>query len=119
MEYFAHVDTASDKLSTRCFDIVHYEVEARRRSRTELNRAWRARRRELYGARPVGPDKIGVQPPAQILVKTLAAVDIRNWNDRNFELHIESLARRNYYGCHDSLHEIDKQFLATAQGEGA
>jgi hypothetical protein len=89
MEYFAGVDAASDELGARGFDIVYDEVEACRRARAKLYRTWRARRRELHGARPVGPDKIGVEPPAQFLVEALGAINVRNRNDRDFEFHIE------------------------------
>jgi hypothetical protein len=113
MEYLAHVDAARDEPGMRSPDIVYDEVEARRRSRTELNRAWRARRRELYGARPIGPDKIGVEPPAKVLVEALGAIEIRNGNDRNFELRIESCCgARRRYGCHGSLIDVDEQVIA-------
>jgi hypothetical protein len=83
MEHFAHVDTASDEIGARCLDIGHDEVKAacrswlgRRGSRAEVDRARRARRRELYAPKRVTLDEVGVEPPTQVAVEAFGAIDV-------------------------------------------
>src|SRR4029077_3826497 len=56
----------------------------------ELDRAPGARRRELDQAETLGGGAVEVEPPSDPLVKPLRAVDIRNRDDDDLELHVNS-----------------------------
>src|SRR5208282_236722 len=56
----------------------------------ELDRAPGARRRELDQAEIFAGGAVEVEPPSDPLVKLLRAVDIRNGDDEDLELHVNS-----------------------------
>jgi hypothetical protein len=65
-------------------DIGHDEIASlcrarhgRRDSRAEVDRARRAWRHELYDPKLVTPDAVGVEPPTQVAVEALGAIDVR------------------------------------------
>ena len=49
-------------------------------------RAWR---RELDDPKRVTDDEVGVEPPAQVAVEALGAIDVRNRDDDDLELHVD------------------------------
>jgi hypothetical protein len=61
----------------------------RRDSLAEVDRARRARRRELDDPKIVTPGDVGVEPPAQAAVKALGAIDVRNGDDDDLELQVD------------------------------
>ena len=96
MEYFAHVGAAIDEFGARRLDVGHDEKKppcrarrGRRDARAEVDRARRAWRRELHDPKRVADDEVGIEPPAQAAVKALGAIDVRNRNDDDLELHID------------------------------
>ena len=102
MEHFAHLDAASDELGARRLDVGHDEIEpgcrarrGRRDSLAEVDRARRARRRELHAPERVTDDEVGVEPPAQAAVEALGALDVRNRDDDDLELQVD---RRRFRG---------------------
>ncbi len=48
----------------------------------------RAGRRELHAPERVTGDVIPIQPPAEIAVEALGAIDIRDGNDDHLEFHV-------------------------------
>jgi hypothetical protein len=56
-----------------------------------LDRARRASRRELHHPKRVTPDEVGVEPPTQVAVEALGAIDVRNRDDDDLELHVDPL----------------------------
>jgi hypothetical protein len=98
VEHFAHVDTASDEIGARYLDIGHDEIKSACRSWlgrcdscAEVDRARRAWRRELYAPKRITDDEVGVEPPIQVAVKALGALDVRNRDDNHLELHVHRL----------------------------
>src|SRR5271155_2446489 len=77
----------------------------------ELDRAPGARRRELDQAEIFAGGAVEVEPPSDPLVKLLRAVDIRNGDDDDLELHVNSRDARvsccvvipNFIGAHAYL----------------
>jgi hypothetical protein len=63
----------------------------RRDVRAELDRAPRAGWRELNDPETVIEAKIGVEPPTEPLVELFRAVNIRDGDDDNLELHVHNL----------------------------
>jgi len=45
----------------------------------------------------VAHGEVGVQPPTQVAVKALGAIDVRNSNDDDLELHVDPLRSRRLY----------------------
>jgi hypothetical protein len=60
----------------------------------------RSRRRELNHAETIIEGEIGVEPPAQAVVELLGAINIRNRNDNDLELHIEGPHVRRFDCSH-------------------
>src|SRR5262245_15607010 len=54
-----------------------------------MDRARRAGRRQLHDAAAVSARQVGVQPPAQALVKGLRATDVRNGQDDDLEFRVD------------------------------
>ena len=91
----------------------------------EMDRAGGARRRELDQAEIFAGGAVNVEPPSDPLVKRLRAIDIRNGDDDDLELHVNSrdprvsccvvimdfIGAHQYLPCsvgdrrHDSIHE--------------
>ena len=55
----------------------------------EDDRGRRAGRRELDDAEVVAGGEVGVEPPAEILVELLGAIDFRNRDHGDLKLHVE------------------------------
>src|SRR6266481_7176498 len=96
VEQFAHLYTAIDELGARRLDVGHDEIESlcrarhgRRNSLAEDDRASRAWRRELYDPKLVTLSEVGVEPPTQVAVKALGAIDVRDRDDDDLELHVD------------------------------
>src|SRR5262249_46773119 len=89
VKYLAHLDAAQNELGARSFDVVHDKKVGQRRAGAEVDRGRRTWRRELDSPGPVRPDEIGIEPPTQIFVEALGAVDVGNGDDGDFELHID------------------------------
>src|SRR5262245_37339762 len=56
-----------------------------------MNGAWRAGRRELHDTASVPAQEVGVEPPTELPVKELGAIDVRHRNDDDLELHVDRL----------------------------
>lgn len=52
--------------------------------------------RELNGPRAITPDKVRIDPPAQVAVKVLGAIDIGNWDDSDLKLHVDCSRFRDF-----------------------
>ena len=96
MEDLAHVDAAGDQVVAGGVDVVHGEDQAARRaglgrrdSLAEDDRGFRVVRRHLHDAEVVARREVGVEPPAEILVERLRAVDVGNAEHHDFELHVD------------------------------
>ena len=95
VEHLADLGTAGGELVARGLDIGDDQVQAlgragrgRRDVRAELDRARRARRRELDDPEAVIEGEVGVEPPSEPPVELLRAVDIRDGDDDHLELHV-------------------------------
>ena len=100
VEDFAHIDTAADELGARRLDVGDDEKEPARRawrgrrdSLAEVNRGGGAWRRELHAPERVADDEVGVEPPAQVAVKALGAIDVRDGDGGDLELHVDGSRR--------------------------
>ena len=96
MKHLAHLNAAVDELGARCLDVGYDEIKSACRarhgrgdSRAEVDRARRAWRRELYDPKLVTDDEVGVQSPTQAAVKALGAIDVRDRDDDDLELHVD------------------------------
>src|SRR5262249_44688231 len=58
-------------------------------SLAEVNRGRGAWRRELHAPERVANDEVGVEPPAQVAVKALGAIDVRDGDGGDLELHVD------------------------------
>src|SRR5208337_426011 len=58
-------------------------------SRAKVDRARRARWRKLYDPKLVTTGQVGVEPPTQAAIKALGAIDVRNRDDDDLELHVD------------------------------
>src|SRR5215217_1697898 len=111
VEHLAHGDTAIDELGARRLDVGYDEIEfacrarhGRRAPGAELDRARRAWRRELDAPKRVTDHEVGIESPAQAAVETLGAIDVRNRDDHDLELHIDRSSR----GCDVSFdHSVE------------
>src|SRR5215217_8231451 len=106
VEHLAHVDTAIDELGAGRLDVGYDEIKSACRARhgrrtpgAELDRARRAWRRELDAPKRVTDHEVGIEAPAQVDVETLSAIDVRNRDDDDLELHIDRSSR----GCEVSF----------------
>ncbi len=102
VEHLADLDTAGDEFVARSLDVGDDQVEAlgragrgRRDVRAELDRAPRAGRRELDDPEAVIEGEVGVEPPPEVSIELLRAVDIRDGDDEHLELLIDSREFRN------------------------
>src|SRR6202011_4387014 len=104
MEHLTDLDTSGKELFASSFNLGNDQVETlgrarrgRRHLRAELDRAPRARRRELDDPESVVEWEICIKPPPKLCVKRFRAINIRDWNDDHFELHIHSRATRDRF----------------------
>jgi len=93
----AAVEDAYGELDARGRNVGDNQVQALRRAghgrrhvRAELDRATRAGRRELNDPKAVIEAKISVEPPTELPVKLLRALNIRDWDDDDLELQLDS-----------------------------
>src|SRR5215510_14823250 len=96
VEHFGDVDTARDELIANRHDVGDCKIKALRRTRSsrrdpraKLYRGSGARGRELGDAKTVLEPEVGVKPPAQPPVKLLCAVDVRDGDYDDLELHVQ------------------------------
>ena len=96
VEHLTHIDTATDELGARRLDVGYHEEQSlcrawrgRRHPLAEVDRGRRARRRELYAPKMVTDDEVGIEPPAQAAVELLGAIDVRDGNGGDLELHVD------------------------------
>src|SRR5262249_50631649 len=61
----------------------------------EDDRGFRVVRSQLHDAPVVACGEVGVEPPAELLVERLCAIDVGNAEHHDFELHVEPAG-----GCH-------------------
>jgi hypothetical protein len=101
-ENFTDIDPVGGELVARSLDVRDDQVQAlgqARRGRcdvrAELDRATGPRRRKLDDPKAVIEAKIGVEPPTELPIELLGAVDIRNRDDDRFELHVDSRDARD------------------------
>ena len=59
-----------------------------------MSETMRYRRRELDHAPVVAGGEVGVEPPTQVAVKALGAIDVRNGDDDDLELHVDRTSCR-------------------------
>jgi hypothetical protein len=95
VKHLADRDAAREQVGAGGLDVGDDQVQSlrgagRRRGDVlaEDDRAWRAGRRELYHP-PVAGGEVGIQPPAEAAVKALGAIDVRNRDDDDLELHVD------------------------------
>src|ERR1700686_2319383 len=95
MEHLADLDAAGNELFASSFNMGNDQVETlgrarrgRRYLRAELDRAPRAGRRELDDPESVVEGEICIEPPPKLCVKRFRAINIRDWNDDHFDLHV-------------------------------
>jgi hypothetical protein len=95
VEHIAHIDAARDEFGARRHDVGDDEIESLRRagcggrdSLAKVDRARRARRRELHGPKRVTDDEVGVEPPAQAAVEALGSIDVGHRDDDGLELQV-------------------------------
>src|SRR5262249_31110033 len=94
VEHLAHLDAAATKLLAGGRDVGDDQVQAlsgARRRRGDVlaedDRAAGARRRELHDAEVVTAAELGVEPPPEPPVEFLRAIDVRDGDDDDLELH--------------------------------
>ena len=102
MEHLANLDAATEQFVAGGLDVGDDQVQAlggaggrRGDVLTQDDRAPGARRRELHDAEVVAAGEVGVEPPPKPPVELLRAVDIRDGDDDDLELHVESSDARN------------------------
>jgi hypothetical protein len=87
----AHVDAAAGKTVVSLHDVVDDECgldpsgSARREPQAERDRSRRARRCQLDEAKPVHRGDVVIEPPTQLLVERLRAVDVIHGDDLVFK----------------------------------
>ncbi len=98
VEHLTDRDATGEQLLAGGLDVGDDQIQAlggtgRRRGDVlaEDHRGAGARRRELEDAEVVTLDELGVMPPAELAVELLGAIDIRNRDDDDFELHVDRL----------------------------
>src|SRR6266404_182944 len=97
MEYLTDLDATTEQLFAGGLDVGDDQVQALDRAGcrrgdvlAEDDRASGPRRRELDDAPIVTMCEVSVEPPPETSVELLCAVDIRDGDDDNLELHIDS-----------------------------
>ena len=96
VEEFADLDAGGDQLAPGGHEVGNDQERlgrtgsGRRNVLAEMDRAAGARRRELDQAKIFAGGAVNVEPPSDPLVKLLRAVDVRNGDDDDLELHVNS-----------------------------
>jgi hypothetical protein len=94
MEYLAHFYTAPHQVVAGGLDVGNHQEHALGGSwcalagASEVNRAWRSRRRELDCAL-IAVAEVGIEPPTESAVELLGAIDIRDWDGDYLELQVD------------------------------
>jgi hypothetical protein len=95
MEHLAHVYPTLRKLGASRLHIGDDKMETLRRTGhggrhilAEDDRTGRTRGRELNDPEIVVRDDIGVEPPTEIAIKLLGAIDVRDRDDDDLKLHV-------------------------------
>src|SRR5690242_4131854 len=96
VKYLTHLDSTTPQVFARSINIRDDQVQSLRgpRSRrsyilSENDRASRARWRELQNPKILAVVEVRIEPPAKLCVELLRALNIRNGNYHDLELHIE------------------------------
>src|SRR5580704_3924193 len=97
MEHLADLNAAPEQILSRGLDVSNDQIKAlsgagsrRRDVPAEDHRAPGARRRELNHAKVRTVVVVGVEPPPQLRIERLGAVDIRDRDDDDFKLHVDT-----------------------------
>jgi hypothetical protein len=122
VERLADRDAATEQFLASGLDVGNDQVQAlggagrrRRNVLAEDDRGCRAGRRELDDAVVVAGGEVGVEPPAQIAVELLGAVDVRNRDHGDLDLHVERPRIRDVdgggtdLGVHDELLRLGRR----------
>ena len=95
VEHLADLGTAGGEFAVRSLNIGNDQVQAlgragrgRRDLRAELDRALRARRRELDDPDAVIEGEVSVEPPPEAPVELFRAVNIRDGDDDHLKLRV-------------------------------
>ena len=112
VEDLAHGDAAGDQVVAVGGEVVHGEDQVVRRARlgrrdslAEDVRGFQVARRQLHDAE-VARREVGVEPPPEILVERLRAVDVGNAEHQDFELHVDRFNFCDFCRRHNSSHEF-------------
>jgi hypothetical protein len=94
VKHFAHLDASSDQVVTGSIDVVNGKYQtgprpwlARSDCLAEDDRSTRILRRYLHTSKVTRYD-VNVEAPSEFFVKRLRAIDVRNTEQYNFELHV-------------------------------
>src|SRR5215831_14635850 len=94
--HLTRLDATADEFVTGCLDIGDNQApfgrarRGRSYSLAECDRARRTWGRELDDANALCWGDIGVEPPTQALVEQLGSLDVRDWDDVDLKLHVDS-----------------------------
>src|SRR6516162_5161673 len=104
VEHLADLDAATEQLVAGGLDVGDDHVQAlggagccRGNIRAEDDGATGARRRELDTAPVLTLGEIGVEPPAEILVERLRALDVGDGQDYHFEFHVHNYTSFTFF----------------------
>src|SRR5580704_16112970 len=96
MEHLADLNAAPEQILSRGLDVSNDQIKAlsgagsrRRDVPAEDDRAPGARRRELNHAKVLTVVVVGVESPPEPRVELLRAIDIRDGDNDDFELHVD------------------------------
>src|SRR5215469_5305465 len=117
VEELADLDAGGDQVVPGGLDVGNDQEclgrtgSGRRDVLPEMDRATGARRRELDQAEIFGGGAVNVEPPSDPPIKLLRALDIRNGDDDDFKLHVNSRDARvsccvitvDFIGAHEYL----------------
>ena len=118
VKHFADLDAATEQLGAHGLDVGNDQVQALRGAGgsrgdvlAENDRAAGARRRELDHAEVVLVSVVGVEPPSELRVELLRAIDVGDGEDDDLKLHVNRsglrvaacVFRRDWLGAHGCL----------------
>ncbi len=96
VEGFADLDAAIEQVLAGGFDVGDDQIQALRGAGrrggdvlAEDHGSRRAGRGELDHAIVVGAGEVGIEPPAELCVKVLGAIDVGNRDDGDLELEVD------------------------------
>ena len=95
-KHLADVHAAADEIGPGGVDVLDHQFQTLNGARlgcrdalAEVDRALRARRRELHRPEVVAGGKVGVQPPSEALIEALCPIDIGDGQRHDLELHVD------------------------------